>query len=45
MHLHGSIPVVEEVARAVFGGILMRLGWLGGKQEPWVIEPEQKPEQ
>ncbi len=44
MHLHGSVQVVEEVARAIFGGLLMLLGWLGGKQQPAVIEPEEKGE-
>jgi hypothetical protein len=34
MHLHGSIQIVEESARAVFGALLMLLGWWGGKREP-----------
>ncbi len=34
MHLHGSIQIIEESARAGFGILLMVLGWIGGKREP-----------
>jgi hypothetical protein len=33
MHLHGSIQLVPEAARAVFCAVLLLLGWWGGKRE------------
>ncbi len=45
MHLYGSIQVIDEGARAVFGAVLMLLGWLGGKFEPPPAEPEEKAEE